>query len=348
MWIWNLFWWVGLVFSLFVMFSLATSLLYTVIHPVRRRIGKERISNYLVVVVTVGSQSVLPSLREVIEHLRKLNLKFVVVSSNPLPFGDTPVLIVPKSEDGTKYRAIKWFVRNFVRDDVWYVFLDDDSYPLDDNFLREIPYWERMGRLIGNGLVVPRPGRSRVAYAIDWIRYFDGLTRFRAMHLLGLPFFGLYGELLIIRGDVLRRLWLSMPESVTEDFMLAMYAIRHGVKTFQVSTRVSIKSPNSLRDLYKQRRRWGHVIIDSLRTGNIITILFMTTGILSSPFFAWAWLHMPITGIVAGAYYITAFMYGSAKARVDPIRTFVASLIDLAGFISGITKQTRFTVIDKT
>ena len=75
MWIWNLFWWVGLVFSLFVMFNLAASLLYTVIHPVGRRIGKERISNYLVVVVTVGSQSVLPSLREVIEHLRKLNLK---------------------------------------------------------------------------------------------------------------------------------------------------------------------------------------------------------------------------------------------------------------------------------
>ena len=348
MWVWSLFWWVGLVFSLFVIFNLAASLLYVVIHPVRRRIGNERIDNYLVVVVTVGTQNVLPSLREVIEHLRGLNLKFVVVSSNPLPFVGVPTLIVPRAEDGTKYRAIRWFVRNFVRGDVWYVFLDDDSYPLDDNFLREIPYWERRGRLIGNGLVAPRPGRSRVAYATDWIRYFEGLTRFRAMHLLGTPFFGLYGESLIIRGDVLRKLWLSMPESVTEDFMLAMHAIRHGVKTFQVTTRVSIKSPNSLRDLYRQRHRWGHVIIDSLRTGNVIAILFMVTGIMSSPFFAWAWFHMPITGAVAGAYYITAFMYGSAKARVDPIRTFMASLIDMTGFISGITKQTRFTIIDKT
>jgi cellulose synthase/poly-beta-1,6-N-acetylglucosamine synthase-like glycosyltransferase len=347
-WVWGLFWWVGLVFSSFVIFSLATSFLCTVIYPTRKRIGKERISNYLVVVVTVGSQNVMPSLHEVIKHLRKLNLKFVVVSSNPLPFEDVPVLIVPREEDGTKYRAIRWFVRNFVRGDVWYVFLDDDSYPLDDNFLREIPYWERRGRLIGNGLVIPRPGRSRVAYAVDWIRHFDGLTRFRAMHLLGLPFFGLYGELLIIRGDVLRRLWLSMPESVTEDFMLAMYAIRHGVKTFQVSTRVSIKSPNSLRDLYRQRRRWGHVIIDSLRTGNVIAIAFIIMGILSSPLFAWAWPHMPITGVVAGAYYITTFMYGSVKARVDPIRTFIASFIDIAGFISGVTKQTHFTVIDKT
>jgi hypothetical protein len=347
-WLWGLFWWVGLVFSSFAIFNLVASFLYVVIHPTRRRIESERISNYLVVVVTVGTQSVLPSLREVIERLRKLNLRFVVVSSNPLPFEDAPTLIVPRKEDGTKYRAIKWFVRNFVRDDVWYVFLDDDSYPLDGNFLREIPYWERRGRLIGNGLVVPRPGKSRIAYAVDWIRYFDGLTRFRAMHLLGTPFFGLYGELLIVRGDVLRRLWLSMPESVTEDFMLAMHAIRHGVRTFQVSTRISIKSPNSLRDLFRQRRRWGHVIIDSLRTGNIITIVFMATGILSSPFFACAWSHMPITGIVAGAYYITAFMYGSIKARIDPIRTFTASLIDMAGFISGITKQTRFTVIDKT
>ena len=348
MWIWNLFWWVGLVFSLFVMFNLATSLLYTVIHPVRRRIEKERISNYLVVVVTVGSQSVLPSLREVIEHLRKLNLKFVVVSSNPLPFEGVSVLIVPKSEDGTKYRAIRWFVKNYARDDTWYVFLDDDSYPLDDNFLREIPYWERRGRLIGNGLVVPRLGRSRIAYAVDWVRYFDGLTRYRSTHLLGLPIYGLHGELLIIRGDVLKRLWPSMPESVTEDFMLAMFAIRHGIKTFQVSTRVSIKSPNSLRDLFRQRRRWGHVVVDAIRTGNVVVIAFLATGILSSPLFAWAWPHTSVISIVAGAYYMTAYLYGSIKARVNPIATFLASLVDLTGLLSGTTRQMRFTVIDKT
>jgi hypothetical protein len=79
--------WLGLVLVGVVIFNLAASLLYVVIHPVRRRVGSERIRNYLVVVVTVGTQSVLPSLREVIEHLRRLNLKFVVVSSNPMPFG---------------------------------------------------------------------------------------------------------------------------------------------------------------------------------------------------------------------------------------------------------------------
>jgi len=206
----------------------------------------------------------------------------------------------------------------------------------------------RLLRLLGNGLVVPRLGRSRIAYAVDWVRYFDGLTRYRSTHLLGLPIYGLHGELLIIRGDVLKRLWPSMPESVTEDFMLAMFAIRHGIKTFQVSTRVSIKSPNSLRDLFRQRRRWGHVVVDAIRTGNVVVIAFLATGILSSPLFAWAWPHTSVISIVAGAYYMTAYLYGSIKARVNPIATFLASLVDLTGLLSGTTRQMRFTVIDKT
>jgi cellulose synthase/poly-beta-1,6-N-acetylglucosamine synthase-like glycosyltransferase len=347
-WVWALFWWVSAVFSALVIFNIAASLLYPIVYPVGRRVGDDKIDNYLVVVVTVGTPSVLPSLREVVDNLKRLGLRFVIVSSNPLPLEGVDVLLVPREEDGTKYRAIRWFVKNYARDDTWYVFLDDDSYPLDDNFLREIPYWERRGRLVGNGLVVPRLGRSRIAYAVDWVRYFDGLTRYRSTHLLGLPIHGLHGELLIIRGDVLKRLWPSMPESVTEDFMLAMFAIRHGIKTFQVSTRVSIKSPNSLRDLFRQRRRWGHVVVDAIRTGNVVVIAFLATGILSSPLFAWAWPHTSVISIVAGAYYITAYLYGSIKARVNPIATFLASLVDLTGFLSGMTRQMRFTVIDKT
>jgi len=38
---------------------------------------------------------------------------------------------------------------------------------LDDNFLREIPYWGRRGGLLGNGLVVPWLGGLRIAYAVD-------------------------------------------------------------------------------------------------------------------------------------------------------------------------------------
>jgi hypothetical protein len=64
--------------------------------------------------------------------------------------------------------------------------------------------------------------------------------------------------------------------------------------------------------------------------------------------FGWAWPCTSVIDIVAGAYYMTAYLYGSIKARVNPIATFLASLVDLTGFLSGMTRQMRFTVIDKT
>ena len=83
--------------------------------------------NYLVVVVTVGTEKVLPTLRETVAQLLRLGLRYVVVSSKPL---DMPnVLVVPKDQDGTKYKAVRWFALSHARPDTWYIFLDDDSYP---------------------------------------------------------------------------------------------------------------------------------------------------------------------------------------------------------------------------
>jgi len=42
------------------------------------------------------------------------------------------------------------------------------------------------------------------------------------------------------------------------------------------------------------------------------------------------------------------YLYGSIKAGVNPIATFLASLVDLTGFLSGMTRQMRVTVIEKT
>ena len=67
--------------------------------------------------------------------------------------------------------------------------------------LEEIPYWGRGGGLLGNGLVVPCLGGLRVAYAVDWVGYFDGLTRCGSICSAS---YGLHGGLLIFRGDVLK------------------------------------------------------------------------------------------------------------------------------------------------
>ena len=91
-------------------------------------------------------------------------------------------------------------------DDYWYVFFDDDSYPEDDDFLYGIAYFsEKDPRYaVGNGFIKPRPGKSRLAYALDWAGYFYDLTNYRFAAILKRPIYGLHGELLIVRGDVLR------------------------------------------------------------------------------------------------------------------------------------------------
>jgi cellulose synthase/poly-beta-1,6-N-acetylglucosamine synthase-like glycosyltransferase len=91
--------------------------------------------------------------------------------------------------------------------------------------------------------LLPRPGRSALAYALDWIRHFDDLTRFRlALGVLRRPISGMHGELSIIRGDVLREIWPAMGDTVTEDFWLSMELVKRRYRTFQSRTYVSIKA----------------------------------------------------------------------------------------------------------
>jgi cellulose synthase/poly-beta-1,6-N-acetylglucosamine synthase-like glycosyltransferase len=312
---------------------------------------EKRANNVKCVIVTVGNEKVINSLREVVSQFERLNLDYVIVSSNPLPFEN--VIVVPKEEDGSKFRAIKYFVKNFVRDDCWYVFFDDDSYPLDDGFLYDIAYFsEKDSRYaIGNGILKPRMGKSKLAYALDWIRYFDDLTRFKLAALLGKPVYGLHGELLIVRGDVLREIWLNMEESITEDFNFAMHTMKRGYKFFQVKTIVSIKSPNSVKDFIKQRRRWANVIFDALRHKNLLVPIYALTGVMISPLFLpiWFMLHS-IVAFAAGLYYWFVYAFGGVKARLwyAPAILF-ASALEAIGMLSGIVKRDKkFVVIDKS
>jgi len=316
-----------------------------------RVIRSERATNVKCVVVTVGDERVFNSVREVIEQLDRLKLDYIILSSNPLPFKN--VIVVPRSEDGNKYRAIKYLVKNFVRDDYWYVFFDDDSYPLDDGFLYDITYFSKIDRkfVVGNGILRPRPGRSKLAYALDWIRYFDDLTRFKFAALIKRPVYGLHGELLIVRGDVLREIWPSMEESITEDFNFAMHILKRRYKFFQSRTIVSIKSPNSIRDFIRQRARWANVFYDTLRHKNLLVVIYFVTGVIVSPLFAPLWfLYHSIFAMIASVYYWIAYIYGGmrAKLKYTPLVLFF-SAIEMLGMLKGVFKRAKeFAVIDKS
>ncbi|AET32293.1 glycosyltransferase family 2 protein [Pyrobaculum ferrireducens] len=306
------------------------------------------VENYLVVVVTVGDGRVLPALLETVAQLERLGLRYVVVSSRPLPLRS--VLVVPPEEDGSKYRAVRWFVKNYARPDVWYVFLDDDSYPLDTRFLSDIAYYGARGYVAGNGVLVPRPGRSPLAYALDWVRWFHDVTIYRfAMELLRRPVFGMHGELLIVRGDVLREIWPAMGDTVTEDFRFAMELLRRRYKTFQSATRVSIRSPNSLADFVRQRARWASALRDAARYRNTPYI-----GLIAAGFALWTaapstWLYGPSTPLLIATIYAAVYLYGSLKARRYVLDVWLASLLELVGLAAGIVKKGKtFYILDKT
>jgi cellulose synthase/poly-beta-1,6-N-acetylglucosamine synthase-like glycosyltransferase len=306
------------------------------------------VDNYLVVVVTVGTEKVLPALRETAAQLRRLRLRYVVVSSKPL---DMPnVLVVPKDQDGTKYKAVRWFALSHARPDTWYIFLDDDSYPLDTKFLQDIAYYGARGFVAGNGVLVPRPGRSALAYALDWIRHFDDLTRFRlALEVLRRPIFGMHGELLIIRGDVLRELWPAVGDTVTEDFRLAMELVRRRYRTFQSRTYVSIKSPNSLRDFVRQRARWANALGDVVRYRNPAPLLSTALAAFFSAAIPLTAIYGPNSATAVAAVYAAVYIYGSLKARRYVIDVLLASPLELLAMLAGaIHRPKRFYVIDKS
>lgn len=164
------------------------------------------------------------------------------------------LVVVPRWYNRGKYkaRALNYFIENYVKDGKWYVLLDDDSYPLDARFLYEL----RDEIPVYNGILAPRRGSSLLAWLADAIRYYGDVSRMRfALRTLGKPIYGLHGELLIAKGWVLRRIGFDT-DSISEDSWFAAQLIKAEVRVGQVSTRVSILSPHSVRDLMVQRSRW--------------------------------------------------------------------------------------------
>jgi cellulose synthase/poly-beta-1,6-N-acetylglucosamine synthase-like glycosyltransferase len=238
------------------------------------------------VVVTIASQKVKGSLYYVLSELSKFERPvYVVVDEGAELAGkladDFPnyhFVVVPndfKCAAIAKGRAIEYFTRTCVKNDQWYVFLDDDSLPLDDKFLHEISHMEKEGYVAANGNLYPRPGRNIYTYVIDHFRFLDDITFFRACQgFIASPICGFHGELLIVKGLVLKEIGFNR-RSLTEDFSFAMEVVRRKYKVWHSQTKVSIQSPNNLRDLLRQRARWFKGILLDLKEAPIIPKIIM-------------------------------------------------------------------------
>ncbi|MEM0374235.1 MAG: glycosyltransferase family 2 protein [Sulfolobaceae archaeon] len=290
--------------------------------------------NVEIIIVSIASNKVRKALYETIrnveEFTRRYNLSFKILIDEGAELENElrskfmeNLIIVPKNYRRDligKGRALNYFVENYVRDNYWYTFLDDDNIILSPDFLYEIAYYEEKKEYAAtNPILVPRMGKSSITYIMDFIRFFDDLFFFRFFTgLVGKPLIGLHGELLTVRGSVLREIGFCR-RSLTEDFQFAIELVKRGYKTWHSRTRVSIRSPNSIKDLLFQRGRWFKGVFLEIfhaplhmKLITIIRMIMWILGLLGT--FALGLIlgvsYFPLLTLPAGIYYSSAYLYG--------------------------------------
>ena len=343
---------------LFWLFLGVLSLTYT---PGRSSV---RASNVEMVIVSIANSSVRKSLNETISNIGGLRLAFHIVVDEgselipELPAGN--IVVVPKTYKQVliaKGRAISYFIEHYVQNHNWYAFVDDDNLVLDDAFLYEIPYHEQRGYVALNGSFRMRKGKSILAYVMDSIRLFDDITASKFFTgVLGRPLAGLHGELLCVKGETLKEIGYNH-RTITEDFRFSYELVRRNYRTWRSKTQVSLKSPNNLSDLMRQRGRWFKGIILDLKDATSTVKLVMGLRVvfwMLSFFGSWAFAFLwPIWGafwpaLPGGIAYWLVYSYGVSKTR----RWSFLFLIPAIGVIETLSwiycfKQKGFFVVDK-
>jgi cellulose synthase/poly-beta-1,6-N-acetylglucosamine synthase-like glycosyltransferase len=272
------------------------------------------------------------------------------------------LIIVPskyKSKAIAKGRAINYFIDTMVKKNDWYVFLDDDSYPLDNKFLYEISHYDKLGYIGANGNLIPRQGKSGYAYTLDYFRYLEDILLFRATQgTLKKPYVGFHGEGLILKGSVLSEIGFNR-YSITEDFRFAMEVCKGDYKTWHSSTKICIKSPNSMKDLVKQRARWFKGIVQDSRHAPLAYLIFAPFHILlgclsifgSLPFFILA-IMSPVSFFIlfpAGTiYWIVGALILPKTSIKNKLVSMIISPVEAISPIYAIFMKKGFYVIDKS
>jgi beta-1,4-mannosyltransferase len=296
-----------------------------------------------------------------------LSTMFMSSTIAPRPVGKRiapiRVVVVPnlyRQDLVGKGRAMNYFIESQVEKDKWYSFIDDDNIIVDSSMLYEIPYYEKMGYVACNALIVPREGKSKTAHIMDYIRRFDDLTIFRFFTgICKKPMLGLHGEVLTVKGSILKEIGYHR-RTLTEDFRFAAESIKQGkMKTWQSSTKVSIKSANNIHDLLKQRGRWFKGIAMDLNfcapAMKAIVGVRMALWILGI-FGSWVLSPLWIFWQDGAFYFIIGGMCPWIVLSVGIIRNkqplYYILCIPLFGILESISpwfglKQKKFVVIDK-
>ena len=318
------------------------------------------------IIVSIASRSVKNSLLECIAHHKKFNHKLSVLldeGSDLLPelwWSGARLIIVPRGYRPYlvgKGRSMNYAIETHVGTKGWVCWLDDDNLLLDDHFLYEIPYYEARGYVAMSPTITPRTGKSTMAFVMDWIRIFDCHMLYKLfIGLLKTPLMGLYGELLTVKWSTLKEIGYN-DRTVCEDFRFASKIVRKHHKTWQSTSRVSIKSANSVKDLMRQRGRWFKGIATDVGSSPLLMRLFVslrlvmwTLGIFGSWAFVMFWYNTNlIWTLPAGVVYWGIYIVGAYKANALRYILLIPlyGIIECASVFVGLRSK-GFTVIDKS
>jgi hypothetical protein len=345
--------------------------------------SEKRATHVELVIVSKASSHVKYSLFECIRyHLKEFGCEMTVnividegcdlektISKFVKGTMECKLVIVPtefKCKAVAKGRAIEYFIRNNVKPQKWYAFIDDDNKLMTDDFLYEIPIYEKKGYSCANGILKPRIGRSKITYIADHLRWFDDLSIFRiGTGLLGSAINGIHGELLLCKGCTLKEVSFNR-ETITEDFAFARELIKKGHKFWQSKTLISILSPHSLIDFIKQRNRWYKGLAKDILTADWkmklfagVKMVIWKLSILGSwlIFPLWFFIDIPmfikLFGLLGVLHYYIAYIFGIINLKEGWCQKwYFLLLIPLYSILEVIPphykpKQKGFIVIEK-
>ena len=200
-----------------------------------------------------------------------------VVTDNPLaaddPCGRVRVILVPsdyQTKHGAKYkaRALQYALEaSPARPQDWIVHLDEETrftedtiYAICDFIAQQRAAPGQQSPKIGQGVIVYGAGTvvNWITTLADSIRVADDYGRFNFQFQHGKAWFGLHGSFVVINNAVERLIGFDhgAASSITEDTYFALVAQQLGVGFAPVAGRMYERSPFSIGDFIRQRRRW--------------------------------------------------------------------------------------------
>ncbi len=317
--------------------------------------------NAEIVIVTKGNGEVKESLEECVNYNKKYgNITILTDEDSEINIDNVDIIYVPKDYRNDligKGRALNYFVEKFVKDEKWYIFLDDDNLLLTDDIFYEISIYDKLGYVAANPILIPRLGLSKITYIMDWVRYFDDILVFRAFTgLLAKPLMGMHGEMFTVKGRILKEIRFEH-KTLTEDFRFAIDLVKLRYKTWQSMSKVSILSPNSINDLYKQRGRWFKGLANDIKNANLIMKIIVSIrlvswiiGIFGSWAFAILWpIFTPFWYSIIGAIiYWYIYAYGIKRLGMYEYIVLIPifGILESFSWIKGIRIK-EYVVINK-